>query len=94
VQFASGGTAIFDGRGEVAGVVSESNVGRIEQGTRYEGTYELGSTCTGSATLFVHHPGGGHLHHFDLVPLDGGDALALVATDPGFVFAFSMQRRQ
>ena len=93
VQFASGGTAIFDGRGSVAGVLSESNAGAIEQGTRYEGTYELSPSCTGSATLLVHHPAGAHFHHFDLVLVDGGNGLALVATDPGFVFAFSMERQ-
>jgi hypothetical protein len=94
VQFASGGTADFDGRGAVAGVLSESNAGAIEQGTRYEGTYDVGRACTGSATLLVHHPAGAHFHHFDLVLVDGGNELALVATDPGFVFAFSMERQQ
>jgi hypothetical protein len=92
-QFASGGTASFDGRGGVAGAVSESLDGTIEQGTRYDGTYELGPGCTGSVTVFVHHPTGGHFHHFDVVLVDGGDELALVDTDPGFVYAFSMKRR-
>ena len=76
------GLAAFDGRGRVAGAVSESVGGVVERSVAFTGTYTVQPDCTGWMVLNGQHSGGRtDAHHFDLVVVDGAREIVFVSTD-------------
>jgi hypothetical protein len=77
--FAVAGYEVYDGNGEVNGVVSTSVEGPISHNKPTSGTYSVNNDCTGT----VSYTGRGT--HYDLFIAPDGSMFTFVQTNPGVV---------
>jgi hypothetical protein len=81
VPFAEAGNGVYDGKGHMHGLVSQSANGQITRKIQYTGTYTVHSDCTATETDTV--PGA--VFHFDeFITLDGSQ-FSIIETGPGVV---------
>lgn len=84
--FAAAGYEVYDGNGEVNGVVSTSVEGETSRNQPSSGTYIVNSDCTGTGRYTDGT-------HYDLFIAPDGSMFTFVLTNPGFVVAgFELQR--
>ena len=80
--FALAGYDVFDGQGEVKGVVSGNINGEVFRKDPFTGTYSVKANCTGTVTFRD-----GAAIHGDIFIAPDGSKFAFVRTDPEFVGA-------
>ena len=81
VPFAVAGTEVFDGHGNLRGVISQSMNGTITRHVSITGTYAVNHDCTMTETVTV--PGA--VLHFDQFTTNDGSVFTFIETDPGIV---------
>ena len=81
VPFAVAGTEVFDGHGNLRGVISQSMNGTITRHVSITGTYTVNHDCTITETVTV--PGA--VLHFDQFTTNDGSVFTFIETDPGIV---------
>jgi hypothetical protein len=77
--FAVAGYEVYDGNGEVDGVVSTSVEGEISRNKPTSGTYSVNDDCTGTVSYM------GRGTHYDLFIAPDGSMFTFVQTNPGVV---------
>jgi hypothetical protein len=81
VPFAFAGFSVFNGRGHVQGVFSQSVNGKITSHIHFTGTYTVSPNCIVTET----DNAAGVTFHFDEFTTPDGRLLTFVQTDPGIV---------
>lgn len=80
--YASVGTIVSDGAGNMKGVFTESAGGIISSGITFVGTYVINQDCTGTAVLTDSL---GRVGHRAFVLVDQGKEFHYLFSDPGFI---------
>jgi hypothetical protein len=89
VPFALAGIEVYDGAGQVQGVLSSSTNGAIVRNVPFSGTYTVNANCTGTYTTT---DSAGNVVHVDQFIAPDGSELTFVQTDPGIVAAGSERK--
>ena len=89
LPFAQAGHDFFQGNGTLTGASTVNTNGEVTR-IVYTGTYTVKPDCSGSATL---NDNLGGTAHFDFFVTKGGEVLAYVQTDAGYVTATFELRR-
>jgi len=87
-QIAGGGQVIFDGKGNISGMVTFSMGGGISNAP-IVGTYTENADCTGTAEFT---PQGFTTANFNLVVVDAGKEIFIVETDANTTVSGTLQK--
>jgi hypothetical protein len=84
------GRIVFDGRGNDT-ETSQASFNGLQSADTQTGTYSINPDCTGSA-VSTHHPSG-MVDTVDFVMVEGGTEAKFIVTNPGTVFAGTVDKQ-